>query len=72
MFKIPRSKLKKGGNFKIIFPVSYPIIYNPLSYICGAHVISMYIPDILISKAGSKPFSKYIALDLSDQLVPPA
>ena len=23
------SDLKKGGNFKIIFPFPYPIIYNP-------------------------------------------
>ena len=27
--EVPRSKIQKGGNFKIIFPVPYPIIYNP-------------------------------------------
>ena len=26
---IPSFNWQKGGNFKIIFPVPYPIIYNP-------------------------------------------
>ena len=46
---VPRSKFKKGGNFKIIFPVPYPIIYYPGSYkrtkkiLTTHHIYNIYI-----------------------------